>query len=390
MRPDRTAPLIGRLASGPVLDLAAATLCTVVLYGAFVEDGFRPLWCLLLAVPGALPVLLWRRRHPLTILGTVLVVPAITAAVAGSLVSWLFLPAAFALYRVAAGSRPRTSVATVCAVVMVVLADGLGMWLRGRPVKAEITSVTMMVGIAWGVGYLVRQRRITAAQQRERAAAEERLRIAREMHDVLAHSMSVIAVQASLGHYVIGSRPDEAATALGVIETTSREALAEMRGLLGVLRQREPGTSGRGEEGAGVSETPLGPAPGLADLDHLLAGSADAGVEAALEVKGRPRQLPPGIELSTYRIVQEALTNVAKHSAATRCQVIVEHRHDELLVEVTDDGAGVLAESRTPAGHGLVGMRERVELHRGRFAAGPLPEGGFRVTARIPLADGPR
>jgi signal transduction histidine kinase len=267
-------------------------------------------------------------------------------------------------------------------VVVVVLADGLALWLRDRPANAGTTSVTMMVVIAWSIGYLVRQRRITAAQQRERVAAEERLRIAREMHDVLAHSMSVIAVQASFGHYVIGSRPDDAATALGVIETTSREALAEMRGLLGVLRQREPGTS--------ASETPLAPVPGLADLDRLLAGSAHAGVDAALEVKGRPRKLPPGVELSTYRIVQEALTNVAKHSAATHCRIVVDHRHDELLVEVTDDGAGVPAEPRTPAGHGLIGMRERVDLHRGRFAAGPRPGGGFRVTAHLPLADDPR
>ncbi|MCW2858727.1 MAG: hypothetical protein JWP48_435 [Actinoallomurus sp.] len=133
MRPERTAPLIGRLPSGPALDLAAALLCTVVLYGGFVEDGFRPLSCLLLAVPAALPVLLWRRRDPVTILGAMLVIPAVTAAVAGGLVSWLFLPAAFALSQVAARSRPRTSVATVCAVVVVVLADGLALWLRIGP-----------------------------------------------------------------------------------------------------------------------------------------------------------------------------------------------------------------------------------------------------------------
>jgi signal transduction histidine kinase len=395
MRPERTAPPIGRLPSGVTLDLAAATTCAAVLYGGFVEVGCRPAVCLLLAVPAALPVPLWRRHDPVTVLGAMLVIPAVTVAVAGSLVSWLFLPAAFALCLVATRSRPRTSVVTVCAVLAVLAADGLVIRLRGRPASAETVSIAMMLVIAWGIGHLLRQRRTAIAHQRaraaERAAAEERLRIAREMHDVLAHSMSVIAVQASFGHYVIGSRPDEAATALGLIETTSREALAEMRDLLGVLRQRETGPGdpvqrpGDGEKADGA---PLGPAPGLAELDHLLARTADAGVEAGVEVRGEPRTLSPGLELSIHRIVQEALTNVVKHSTAERCRIVLEYRQDELVLDITDDGRAEPAGA--PAGHGLIGMRERVDLHRGRFSAGPRPEGGFQVTARIPLRDGPR
>jgi signal transduction histidine kinase len=372
------------------LDLAAAIACTAVLYGGFVEAGYRPAMCLLLAVPAALPALLWRRFEPATILGAVLVIPAVTVGVAGNLVSWLFLPTAFALYLVATGSHRRTSVVMVCAVLAVLTADGLAVRLRGRPANAETVSIAMMLVIAWGVGHLVRQRRTTAARQRaqatEHAAAEERLRIAREMHDVLAHSMSVIAVQASFGHYVIDSRPDEAATALGLIETTSREALAEIRDLLGVLRRHEtgPNDSANGKAGA----APLGPAPGLAELDHLLARTAEAGVDADIEVRGEARTLPPGLELSIHRIVQEALTNVVKHSAAEQCRIVLEYRHDELLLDITDDGPADTADA--PAGHGLIGMRERVDLHRGRFAAGPLPGGGFQVTARIPLREGPR
>lgn len=379
---------IGSLPSGVLSDLGVTILCVAVLYGGFADLGLRPPLCLLLAAPAALPALLWRRHDPATILGAMLVVPAVTVVVAGNLVSWLFLPPAYALYRVATVNRARTSVAMVCAVVAVLAVDGLGVWLRGGPAGAETVSVAMMVVIAWGIGHLVRQRRTAAAQQRARAAAEERLWIAREMHDVLAHSMSVIAVQASFGHYVIGSRPDEAATALGLIETTSREALAEMRGLLGVLRQGEPGPYGP----ARTPETPLGPVPGLAGLDRLLARSADAGVDAALETRGEPRALTPGIELSAYRIVQEALTNVAKHSSAARCRVVLNYRPGELLVEVTDDGPaeGTAAGPRAVPGHGLVGMRERVDQHRGRFAAGPRPEGGFQVTAHLPLGGGPR
>ena len=210
-----------------------------------------------------------------------------------------------------------------------------------------------------------------------RAVTEERLRLARELHDVVAHAMSVIAVQSGVGAHVASTQPEEAAKALAAIEATSRAALTELRRLLGVLRQdSEP-------------QGDLTPVPGLADLDSLLAEVAKAGLGVRLRVEGTPSQLPAGVDLSAYRIVQEALTNVVKHAGPARAQVRIRYRDQEVTVEVTDDGRGVRAlagDGRAGVGHGLIGMRERVAAFDGDLEAGPRPGGGFRVAARLPLA----
>jgi signal transduction histidine kinase len=308
--------------------------------------------------------------------------------------------------------------------------------------------VALLVIIAWTIGYSVRQRRGYAVRLQDEAAskavAQERLRIARELHDVVAHSMSVIAVQAGYGQYVIDSQPGDARDALGAIQTTSREALEEMRRMLGALRHADEGdalksgaqagtgpdpASGAGAPGAGLvggssAGAPLFPAPGLADLDRLISRTASAGVQVEVKRAGQPRDLPASIDLSAYRIVQEALTNVVKHAHTSSCQVMIDYGYDMLTIEVTDNGAGVPvseltgaganggallsrngstgrgldtagvrpdgslarhAFSRDSEGHGIIGMRERVTLLGGDFSAGPLPGYGFQVSARIPL-----
>src|SRR5204862_7539630 len=231
-------------------------------------------------------------------------------------------------------------------------------------------------------GYIVRQRRRYALRLQDEAAskavAEERLRIARELHDVVAHSMSVIAVQAGYGQYVIDTQPADARDALGAIQATSREALDEMRRMLGALRQadetdqrevaaraaRDPGADEDAGDPAGDSAggsagdsaggpaggsagdagaAPLSPAPGVADLDRLISRTASAGVRVDVTRCGQPRDLPASIDLSAYRIVQEALTNVVKHARTSSCRVLIGYGQDELILEVTDCGAGLPA-----------------------------------------------
>jgi signal transduction histidine kinase len=260
----------------------------------------------------------------------------------------------------------------------------------GRFQTPTVVSNGLVIGAAWLLGHFVGVRRAytarlertaelerTRAEQARRAVAEERLRLARELHDVVAHSISVIAVQSGVGAHVAKTQPEEAAKALAAIEATSRAALIELRRLLGVLRQE------------GEPQGDLAPVPGLADLDGLLAEVAKAGLGVRLRVEGTPSPLPAGVDLSAYRIVQEALTNVVKHAGPARAQVTIRYRDQEVMVEVTDDGRGVTAPTsngRARVGHGLIGMRERIQVFGGDLEAGPHPVGGFRVAARLPFA----
>ncbi|MFD3660946.1 sensor histidine kinase [Streptomyces sp. NPDC058659] len=262
------------------------------------------------------------------------------------------------------------------------------------------------------LGRSVRERRAHATELRARSEAEavtaERLRIARELHDVVAHSIGVIAIQAGVGRRVIDTQPAEARNALATIETTSRETLAGLRRTLGALRTSTKDTPGHAPGHASSpahapAPAPLEPAPGLADLDRLVASTADAGVRVEVRRLGAPgRPLPPEVDLAAYRIVQESLTNVVRHASTPACRVTVDRSEDTLLVEITDDGppkntpdTGADTEHGHGHGYGIVGMRERAALLRGRFSAGPRPGGGFHVTAALPLPlplpqEGPR
>jgi signal transduction histidine kinase len=335
-----------------------------------------------------------RRRRPAFMLGVLLAGSVVVTSLTGPEVGILayFLPVAYVLYLVAATYEHRqVAVRVLIAVFSALLADGVLIHLTGGGffLSNEILPAALCVIIAWFTGYIVRQRRRYAIGLQDEAAskavAEERLRIARELHDVVAHSMSVIAVQAGYGQYVIDTQPADARTALGAIQATSREALDEMRRMLGALRQADESD-----------------VTGLADLDRLVARTASAGVQVDVTRCGTARELPASIDLSAYRIVQEALTNVVKHARTSACQVLIGYGRDELVLEVTDNGAGLpamaLAGDAAPhhglqdaiggSGHGIIGMRERVSLLGGEFSAGPLPGYGFQVSAHLPLPAG--
>ncbi len=257
----------------------------------------------------------------------------------------------------------------------------LGLALLSTSLRQPATAVVMalMLLLAWQAGGSIRQRRDHAEAWREQAAVQaiqaERLRIARELHDMVAHSIGVIAIQAGVGGRVIDTQPAEARNALNAIEDTSRETLAGLRRMLGALR------------GVAPESAPLGPSPDLAGLDGLAARSLDAGVRVQVHRRGRERPLPADIELSAYRIVQEAVTNVIRHAGTDECRVSLDFRDAELAIEITDDGPGIgMPGAGAPgAGYGIAGMRERAGLLHGRFSAGPQPEGGFRVTAELPV-----
>jgi signal transduction histidine kinase len=335
----------------------------------------------------------FRRRAPTPAYAILLATPLLAGHGDPQVSTGLLLPAAYVLYTVVVTRSPRGGVAALGVVLSLIA--GLGMLADRRLVPPPIAwSVAVPVAfamiIAWMTGHSVRQRRAYATMIRDQAAAqavaEERLRIARELHDVVAHSMSVIAVQAGFGQYVIDSDVAGARSALDAIQETSRDALDELRRMLGVLRQ---------QDAAGGGEAPLAPACGLADLSRLAERTRGAGVSVSLRFDGAVPALPPGVDLSAYRVVQEALTNVVKHAGAgASCEVRVSCPDGVLGLEITDGGHGGAALGGDPGtghalsanpGHGIVGMRERVTLCGGAFSAGPLPGGGFRVTARIPV-----
>jgi signal transduction histidine kinase len=329
-----------------------------------------------------------RRRFPGAVLAAT-VASGLAVAALGLPPEILVLPILVAVYSVAAYGDRWVSLAGLAAAELGSAAAQLP-----QPVRQEVPPVVgngLIIGAAWLLGHFVGLRRgyITRLEERtaeleraraelaRRAVVEERLRLARELHDVVAHSISMIAVQSGVGAHVADTQPKEAAKALGAIEATSRATLTELRRLLGVLRQE------------GEPRGSLAPVPGLADLDALLAEVAKAGLAVRLGVEGTPSPLPAGVDLSAYRIVQEALTNVVKHAGPARAQVVVGYHDQDVTVEVTDDGQGVVAptgDGQARVGHGLIGMRERVAAFGGDLEVGPRPGGGFRVAARLPLA----
>lgn len=242
-----------------------------------------------------------------------------------------------------------------------------------RTVGSVVLALSI-IGAGWAIGRAVRDRRayvIKAAEQAAaRAVADERLRIARELHDIVAHNLSLITVKAGVAAHVAETRPDEVVDALRVIERSGRGALDEIRQLLDLLR-------------TGAPDSDLAPAPTLDRLPELGAAATAAGVEVVFELQGL-EQVPEDVGRAAYRIVQEAVTNVVRHAAPARCTVRVIAEPDGLLVEVSDDGPGT--RGARPPGHGLIGMRERVALHHGTFQAGPGDHGGFLITARLPYA----
>lgn len=289
-----------------------------------------------------------------------------------------------AVYSVAAyGTRAEsaaTAVITAVALVVVALSQWEHMGFEG------VLANYVLFGSAWILGDSIRHRRAyerelvvrTALLEREQerraeqAVAEERARIARELHDIVAHAVGVMVVQAGAARRVADRDPDGAREAVARVEAAGREALAELRRLLGVLR----------DSGEGAARLPQ---PGLAALTELVEQVRATGIDVTLRRDGLPDGIPPGVDLAAFRIVQEALTNTLKHAGPAAATVTVRYLDDAVEVAVEDDGRGAAAAASDAGGHGLVGMRERVGLYGGSFTAGPRPGGGYRIRARLPV-----
>jgi signal transduction histidine kinase len=358
-----------------------------------------PAWSWVL-VPGAcLAALAGCRlmgRWPLSALG-LLITASITMALALSPlwvvedeVLWLYLLAFDVAVGAIVATRPRWSWIVAFVAVQAFLPGYAYLrLLLGLPVPYAYNSWddrlagmllwALMPGLVAGlIGYSIRQARQYTQRLRAHAAAQavtaERLRISRELHDMVAHSVGIITMQAGAAARVLDTQPDRAREAMRAVEETGRQTLTGLRRMLGSLRGTEPG-----QEAPAV---PLHPMPGLADVDELAAATTAAGVGVNVCWRGRRRILPPEVDLSAYRIIQESLANVVRHADARSCEVSVDYRDAEVAIQVTDAGRG--GKSVTGTGYGLVGMRERVALLHGFLAAGPRPDGGFEVTARLP------
>lgn len=360
-----------------VIDAAVGTLIVV---GAVLTTGGDSVsefkdrdavaWVLILA--STLPYYV-RRRAPFTVFvvsATAISVLMLLDYDPGALPLSLFVGS----YSVAAFRPVRVTLAA--AVVLAVLLVILFVGDTPEFGAGELVTSAAAFGAALLLGWTMQTRgqHIDALEHGQeeaalRAAADERLRIAQELHDIVAHSLGVIAVQAGVGMHVVDTDAAEARRALENISRTSRSSLAEIRRLLGVLRNAD-GTPA------------YTPAPGLADLPRLTREVADAGLPVDVSVDGDLDRVPPGVGLAAYRIVQEALTNTLRHARANRARVHLDNTSGALLIEVTDDGHG--ANGAPAGGHGLVGMRERVAVYGGSLDAGPARGGGFRVTARLP------
>jgi signal transduction histidine kinase len=425
MEPSRRIPLArGRALLIDVLLAVGIGLAQVL--GVMLSEvvGRSPAWrdpdalAYLLLTAGAV-ALLFRRRWPLPVL-------AVTVACGLGYAARTYPegPSMLAVYPAlwtVALTLPRRQ-AWLAAAATAVAAAAAELFLYddtmfdGEPLYA---AVTVFAAMWWGES--VRARRAYVAELRDRAeqaertreeevrrrVTDERLRIARELHDVVSHTIGVISVQAGVAAHLLPRRPDKAADSLAAIRQASDEALGELHAMLGVLRE------GDGDAGA----APLAPAPGLAELDALVAQAAGAGVEVRVAVEGEPRRLPPAVDLACYRVVQESLTNVVRHAGASRAEITVTHHDGGVVVEITDDGRGAAANGRgaadngaesaggrrsidsdrqdrrsgrsgwsgQSAGQGIVGMQERARALGGSLEAGPRPGGGFRVQASLPV-----
>ena len=397
MEPSRGAPLArGRALAVDVV--LAAGVAAVQVVGCWASEGigigrspdWRPLdplaWALLVAGPLAL---LARRRWPARVLAATL-----ACGLAYAARTYPEGPSSLAIYPAlwtVALTLPRRT-AWVAASGTAVAVAGAELFLYGDTMfdgEPLYAAVTVFAAMWWGEA--VRARRAYVAELRDRAERaertreeearrrvdEERMRIARELHDVVSHTIGVVSVQAGVASHLLQRRPDKAAESLAAIRQASDEALGELHAMLGVLRERD------GDAG----QAPLAPAPGLAELDTLVAQAAGAGVEVTVSLVGEPRRLPAAVDLAAYRVVQESLTNVVRHAGASRAEVAVRHTDGQVVVEVTDDGragSGAGSGSGNGAGQGILGMRERARSLGGSLEAGPRPGGGFRVQAILP------
>jgi signal transduction histidine kinase len=324
----------------------------------------------------------WRRRRPEVVtavvlaagLGFQLLIPESVLPVAGF----------FAVGSLAAARPPRVSLFGLVGL------EALSA-VNFATTTVGDTLFTMACGVgAWALGEAARSRRVAIDEAARRAVSEEQARVARELHDVIAHSVSVIVVQAAAADEVFDARPDQARAALRSIERAGRDAMGELRRVLSAVRPDTdvPPAAGPVDPAAPPAD-PAAPQPGLDRLDDLAAPLRAGGLEVVVRREGLAHALPAGIELSAYRIVQEALTNTLRHARATRAEVTLRYGADALEVDVRDDGRAAGDGAGNGGGRGLVGMRERAALLGGTLEAGRLDRGGYRVHARLPLEAAP-
>jgi signal transduction histidine kinase len=372
--------------------LLALFLTLIATAGAFASRGpgghSVDLLDVLLVPLTTLPIAV-RRYWPLAVLAVT--VSAETLLLLFSSRTSVPFGALVALYTVASRCQRPVSLQAAKWVSLPII---VGVSADSGPHPETIIPKLALFAIAWVLGDNIRTRRAYLAElearaarlerereeQAERAAIDERTRIARELHDVIAHNVSVMVVQASAGEEVFDTDPGKARESLSAVASTGRAALAELRRLLGVIR-----AEGDAERGAAYT-----PQPGIEYLEDLVRQMRETGLAVELSVLGDPRELPEGVGLCAYRIVQEALTNTLKHADASHAEVSVRYVADALELRVVDDGRAAVAVNGDTAGHGLIGMRERVALFGGEMSAGPRPERGFEVSARLPLEEARR
>lgn len=368
-----------------VLDsvLAMAIFVAAAVSAATPSSQFRApdMIVYLLIALGAAPYA-GRRRWPLPVL-VLASIPVLALLALGYSSAVIGAALFLAAYTVAAySSRRITALAIgyagfVMVIVVMVAPTAMG-------IGAVVTNAALFTGaFALGRSAHVRRENVVLLQERAQlaeqarveearhAVADERLRIAQELHDVLGHSLGVIALQAGVGAHVIDVDPAEAKASLEAISRTSRSSLAEVRRILGALR-------------TDADATGYHPPPGLAALDGLAAELTEAGLPVRVDVQGAPQQVPAALDLTGYRVVQEALTNVARHAGPAQAEVTVRYESGKVTVQVDDDGRGAATRGADTGGHGQLGMRERVAVWGGTLHTGPRPEGGYRVTATLP------
>jgi signal transduction histidine kinase len=343
-----------------------------------------PLWLFApLLVAGILP-LLARRRFPFGAPAALFTIGSVSSFIDGKLVPFTgatffsVLASAFLFGLLEERRQAVAGLAIALAAAAIVT--------RNDPTQGtgDYFGIALLFGLVWLAAFALGRKLESAAEAERRAerlerqreeqaraaVAEERARIARELHDVVGHSVSVMTVQASAVRRLLRPEQEREREALEVVEQTGREALAEMRRLVGVLRRPEEAPA-------------LAPQPSLEHLDRLVAQAQESGLPVELRVEGEPAQLPPGLDLTAYRLVQEGLTNAIKHARASKADVLVRYGDREVEISVTDDGDG--GGGGGGGGHGLVGMRERVSVYGGQLEAGPRPDGGYGLRARLPL-----
>jgi signal transduction histidine kinase len=367
----------------------AVVACVVAELELALSHGIQgPAWVNAIAAAGSTLPVAARRRWPLAVAVTVAVVVVWQEALNGDLTENSLMPLLtfpMAVYGVAAWCDRRRAFAGLVAVLVLIWVEVL---LSDNTVTGDFLFTALLVFGPWLVGRIVAARVELAAElsdkadrlereqekQAQLAVAEERARIARELHDVVAHNVSVMVVQAAAARRMIDHDASKAKEALGSVEQTGRSALREMRRVVGMLGQRD-------------EELALAPQPSVDELDWLIDRAREAGLEVDLTIEGEKKRLESGVDLSAFRIVQEALRNTLKHAGPARAQVTLRYGEHDVEVDVSDNGRGV----RTPAdngavtGQGLLGMRERVAMLGGEIEAGYRKDGGFGVHARLPF-----